>query len=323
MKAAVYHQNGGPEVFSYADVADPACPDDGLLIEVEVISVEGGDLVNREFGALTSIPHVVGYQCSGVVRQQGALVSGHWVGKRVVSITASGAYAELVVASPSQTWVVPDGLAMGLAAAIPVAFGTASECLFAFGGLKAGERVLIHAGAGAVGLAAIQLAKRAGAIVFATASSNERLDRLREYGLDVPINYAADDFVERVKEETNGRGVELVIDSVGGANLTRSVAALAYRGRAVFVGIAGRDPGAGFDPLCLWERCNSVQGFFFPSALPAEHQRCYAVVAGMLKGVAAGDLHVVIDRTLALRDAGEAHRHVMSRQAFGRVLLRP
>lgn len=322
MKAATYYQNGGPEVFRYEDVPEPVCTPDGLLIKIAAISIEGGDLISREMVPLLHTPHIVGYQCAGEIVGIGSQVKNRVVGQQVVTILESGSHAEFAVAPAIDTWIIPDGMEADVAAAIPVAFGTANECLFAFGNLQAGQTVLIHAGAGALGLAAIQLAKRAGAKVFATASSDSKLDRLRDYGMDVAINHTREDLVEIVKAQTGGEGADLVIDSLAGKNLARSVAALKYRGRAVVVGVSGRDAER-FDPVQLWANCNSLHGVYFPSALPHEHERNFAAVESLIGDVASGGLRVVIDSVVPLAEVRTAYEYVLSRKAFGRVLLRP
>jgi NADPH2:quinone reductase len=322
MKAAVYYTNGGPEVFRYEEVARPACAPDGVLIEVAVISVEGGDLISREYDVPASVPHIVGYQCAGVIVEVGDQVTNRHTGQRVVTIVPNGAYAEWVAASAAVTWLVPEGMDLESAASVPVAWGAAHECLFGFGNLQRGETVLIHAGAGAVGLAAIQLAKRAGATVLTTASGGERLARLAGFGADLAIDYVNEDFVAATKDFTGGVGVDMVVDSLAGDNLVRSIAALKYRGRVMQVGRSGRD-GVLLDPVALWANCNSVQGVFFPTSLPKEYARTHAAVTGMLADIAAGSLRVVIDRTFPLSQAEAAHRYILGRKAFGRVLLRP
>src|SRR5207302_2581584 len=128
---------------------------------------------------------------------------------------ASGCHAELVSVPAAATWVVPDDVDLVAAACVPIAFGTADDCLFEFGHLHAGETVLVQAGAGGVGLAAIQLAKRAGATVLATASSREKLARLDDFGMDTGIDYSERDWVDKVRASTGGKGVDLVVDSVG------------------------------------------------------------------------------------------------------------
>ena len=143
-----------------------------------------------------------------------------------------GSHAELASVPAQSVYAIPDGMSIEVAAGIPIEFGTADDCLFEFGHLQAGETVLVQAGAGGVGLAAIQLAKAAGAsVVIATASSDERLARLHEFGMDHGINYAHEDVAAKVRELTDGQGVDLVVDPVGGKTLEASIAALAYRGR--------------------------------------------------------------------------------------------
>jgi len=322
MKAAVYYQNGGPEVFRYEDIADPVCGPDDVVIRVEAISIEGGDLVNREIRPLARIPHIVGYQCAGTINEVGRNVSDRHVGDPVVAVLAWGSHAQYAVAPAVDTWTVPEGLDMGMAAAIPVAWGTAYECLFTAGNLQADQTVLIHAGAGALGLAAIQLAKRAGARVLATASDDSRLEQLKPFGMDFGINYKDDDFVEKVMIDTDGRGVDVVLDSIAGKNLTRSIQSLAYAGRAITVGVSGRDSEK-LDPLTLWRGNNSLHGVYFPSALDREHARVHGQVQEIIESAARGELQVVIDRGFALEQAEQAHQYVLSRRAFGRVLLWP
>jgi NADPH2:quinone reductase len=202
-----------------------------MLIKVEAISIEAGGTLNRLGGVMTSVPHIVGYQSADTVIEVGREVEGYKVGGRVVSVGVDGSHAQLRAASPSCSWKLPDGLPTLEAACVPVPFGTADGCLFQFGHLVEGETALIHAGAGVDGLAAIQLAKRAGARVLATASSDDRLERLKDLGLDEGINYVMIDFVVEARRLTDGKGVDVIVDSVGGATLQASLHALAYRGR--------------------------------------------------------------------------------------------
>jgi len=322
MKAAVYYKAGPPSVFRYEDVPDPECHPSGVLVDVKAISIEGGDTLNRAGGELASKPHIVGYQCAGVIREIGANVTDRVVGQPVVAVMGNGSHASMVSVPDAATWLVPEGLDLERAACVPIAFATADDCLFEFGHLKAGEAVLIQAGAGGVGLAAIQLAKRAGATVLATASSDEKLERLKEFGLDHGINYKAADFVAAAREITGGRGVDLVLDSVGGRTLSGSLHCLAYRGRAITVGQAGRDfsrPDIGL----LSTANRSLTGVSLAMEIALQPQRTRAMIDGHLRDVAAGSLKVVIDRSYPLSEAAEAHAYIESRQAFGRVLLMP
>jgi NADPH2:quinone reductase len=205
---------------------------------------------------------------------------------------------------------------------VPVAFGTAQECLFTAANLAEGQTVLIHAGAGGVGMAAIQLAKQAGATVISTASSDEKLERLRSLGLDHGINYATQSFVERAKELTDSRGVDVVLDSIGGQNLVDSVGVLAYRGTLVSVGVASR-AGSAIEAQSLWTQNNTLRGVYLGGAMLAEFPRVHKMIADLLDRVAAGELHVEIDRSFPLSEAAAAHEYVESRKAFGRVVMTP
>ena len=322
MKAAVIYENGGPEVLRYEDVPDPECPDGCVLIDVEGISIEGGDVLSRAGSPPPQTPWIVGYLAAGPVVEVGAGVEDRSVAERVVTLFAAGSHAARRAVPAMVTWPVPDGLDAAVAASVPVAFGTAYECLFTAGGLEAGQTVLIHAGAGGVGMAAIQLAKQAGATVLSTASSDEKLSRLEEFGLDHGINYASEDFAERVKELTDGAGANVILDSVGGETLAKSIGALAYRGTLVSVGVAGR-AGSEVEAQQLWQQNNTLRGVYLGGAMLTEYDRIHAMIGDLLGRVAAGELRVEIDRSFPLAEAAAAHAHIESRQAFGRVVMTP
>lgn len=322
MKAAVYYETGAPDVFRYEDVPDPVCGPGMVLIEVRAVSIEGGDTLNRAGGDMAGRPHIVGYQCGGVVRAVGDGARDRAVGQTVVAVMPHGSHAELVAVPAATTWVVPDGLDVRAAACVPIPFGTADDCLFEFGRLRAGETVLIHAGASGVGIAAIQLAKRAGATVLATASSEAKLAPLKALGLDHGINYRAVDFVGRVRELTSGNGADVIVDSIGGHTLEGSIEALAYRGRIAYVGSAGRD---GYRPNldALRPGNKTIVGIFLGAELVLQHARVHGMIARHLAALARGELQVLIDREYPLRDAAAAHAYIESREAIGRVLLVP
>lgn len=322
MKAAVIYENGAPDVLRYEDVPDPECPAGCVLIDVEAVSIEGGDLLARASSPPPSVPHIVGYLAAGTVVEVGAGVEAPVVGDRVVTLNAAGSHAAMRAVPAMATWRIPDGLDAARAACVPVAFGTAHECLFTAANLSAGQTALIHAGAGGVGMAAIQLAHQAGARVLSTASSDAKLERLTEFGLDHGINYASENFVERTRELTDGRGADVILDSVGGPNLLDSVGALAYRGTLVSVGVAGR-AGSNIEARSLWAQNNALRGVFLGGALLNEHPRVHAMIADLFEHIARGELRVEIDRTFPLADAAAAHAYIESRRAFGRVVMSP
>jgi NADPH2:quinone reductase len=322
MKAAVYYETGAPDVFRYEDVPDPLAGASDILVSVEAVSIEGGDTLNRLGGDMNAMPHIVGYQCAGTVIGVGPGVQRFAVGDRAVTVGIDGSHAQLRAVPEAFAWHIPEGLGTDEAACVPIPFGTADDCLFEFGHLAAGETALIHAGAGGVGIAAIQLAKRAGARVFATASSDDKLNRLKELGLDEGINYGRDDFVAEARRLTDGRGVDVIVDSVGGVTLQGSINALAYRGRCVTVGDAGRTSAERLDISNMRPNNQTLSGYFMGAELLL-FPRAHALVARHLDDVAKGALRVVIDRAFPLADAAAAHAYIESRQSFGRVVLIP
>ncbi len=320
MKAAVYYENGPPGVLKYEDVPDPTCAPNGIVIKVEAVSIEGGDTLNRQGGALMSKPHIVGYQAAGEVVQVGAEVRDFRVGDKAVTTGFNGSHAELRAVAARTAWKIPKGCDVKLAAVVPVPFGTAHDCLFEFGHLKAGETVLVQAGASGVGVAAIQLAKRAGARVLATASSDERLERLKPLGLDAGINYKTHNVPQEVMKLTDNKGVNLVVDSVGGSTLQGSILSLGYRGRVSMVGAAGREPmRVDVGPLMSGNR--TLSGVFLGAEIATD--RVHNMIQSLVNEVAEGKLKVLIDKTFPLSDAAGAHAYIESRKAVGRVLLIP
>ena len=320
MKAAVYYENGPPSVFKYEEVADPQLTPSGIIIRVEAVSIEGGDTLNRQGGPLITKPHIVGYQAAGEVVAVGAEVKEFKIGDKAVTTGFNGSHAELRAVAARTAWKVPSGCDVKLAAAVPVPFGTAHDCLFEFGRLKSGETVLVQAGASGVGVAAIQLAKRAGARVLATASSDERLERLKALGLDAGINYKTSDVVQSVMKLTDNKGVNLVVDSVGGSTLQGSILSLGYRGRVSMVGAAGREPMR-VDVGSLMGGNRSLSGVFLGAEIATD--RVHDMIQGLVNEVAAGTLKVLIDKTFPLSEAAAAHTYIESRKAVGRVLLIP
>ncbi|MDP9941339.1 quinone oxidoreductase family protein [Ectopseudomonas alcaliphila] len=319
MKAAVYDTAGDPSVLKYLDLPRPAIGPSDVLISVEAISLEGGDLINRRS---TPPPHpswVVGYAASGTVIEIGAGVRNRKVGERVVAFDMQGSHAELWPVPEARTWRIPDELDASDAAVVPISFGTAYHCLFTRGALKRGETVLVQAAAGGVGVAALQLAAQSGATVIAVASGAQRRGRLIELGADHVIDRASCDVVETVHKLTKGAGVDLVIDPVG-KTLQASLSSLAHEGRLVFVGNAG----GGSLTADLWPPMQANQtllGVFMGTLF--ERSTVRSNVDNMLKAVATGSLRSVIDRTFALSEAAIAHEYAEKEKPLGRIVIKP
>jgi NADPH:quinone reductase-like Zn-dependent oxidoreductase len=317
MKAAVYDSPGPPTVLRYADVPDPVCGPGDVLIAVEVISIEGGDLVNRRSTPQRS-SWIVGYAAAGTIVAIGENVRDRTVGQKVTAFDMQGSHAELWAVPASRTWLMPNDVDMAQAAALPISFGTARHCVITKGRLNEGETVLIQAAAGGVGLAAIQLAHQAGATVIAVAGGRERQTRLTELGATHVIDRFEQDVVGEVRRLTDGKGADLVIDPVG-STLQSSLSSLAVEGRLVFVGNAG----GGLD-VDLWsplQNNQTLHGVFMGSLF--ERRAVHRTVDELLEAVAERRLDVVIDKAFPLRDASKAHEYAETAKPLGRVVMTP
>lgn len=320
MKAALIRENGPPSVLSYEDVPDPVLQPDGVLIRVEAISLEGGDMLNRKMLPPASFPHIVGYQAAGTVEAVGPEVSKIRVGQRVAGFSFAGSHAELFAVSEAHAFPIPDGLDIKIAATIPVTFGTADDALFEFGRLQAGESVLIQGGAGGVGIAAIQLAKAAGAKVIATAFGEERAQALKQYGADQGIAYDKDNIAEKVLEFTDGKGADLIVDLAGGKSLATLLQAVAYRGRLSIVGFSSGDAPS----LSFWEiipKNLTIYGVLF--GLEMQTPRAHAMIERHMQAAQAGKFTMPIDRIFTLSEAAAAHEYGETQRPFGRIILAP
>jgi len=322
MKAAVYYEGGSPDVLRYEEVPDPEVGPHDVLIEVHAVSIEGGDVLARGRGPAGPTPYCGGYLAAGVIVKVGSDVKDREVGQRVTTADNGGSHASLRSVNSRSAWPIPDDMPFEVGACIPIPFGTADDSLFEFGRLQQGETVLIHAGASGTGLAGIQLAKRAGARVLATASSNDRLERLKNYGLDEGINYTEQDFEVVARELTDGRGPDLIVDSVGGHNLEKSLRCAAYRGRIISMGGVGRDEYQPDFSVMMGQNKTYVS-YFQGAELMYNGARARANVQRLIDEVGRGELEVVIDRQFKLSEAADAHAYIESRKAFGRVVLIP
>lgn len=320
MRAVVYDAHGAPDVLRMERLPIPECHRKGIVLRVAFASVEGGDLLDRSgnFAPLENQPLIIGRQAAGTIVAVGSEAAPFAVGQRVVAVRPNGSHAEYFAAPARTSWLIPDGLSMEKAAALPVAFATAHDALHHYGRVQPGEDVCIQAGASGVGIAAIQLARRSGARrIIATGSSAERLGRLAPFGADYTINYSKEDFVAEILRITEGKGVDVLLDTIGGESLHGSLQSMARSGRLVAIGQASRAPLI-VDLKALYAKGIVLSGF----KLDITNARIHAAVSGMLEAAARDELDVVVDRIFALEEAAAAHSYVESRKAFGRVLVR-
>ena len=345
MKAIVFSEQGSTEVLRYIDVPKPTLDADEVLVKVEACAVNYLDLHARrnrpeiaEKCQRGDTPHILGSDIAGTITEIGDTACGVAVGDRVVlapcipcgvctdchsgnenlcdtqeliGFQNNGGYAEYVKAPARNAIRIPDPLSAVHAAAMPIAYLTAWHMLMTRAELRPGEDILILGVGGGVGSAGLQIAKLTGARVFATASSDEKLARAKEMGADVTINYKDIDFSEVVLEATDGRGVDVVLEHVGAATWDQSIASLAKNGRLVSCGVTTGNIGT-INIRKLYQKQLTVMG----SALGTVTE-----LRTLVQLAAQGKLEPIIDRTLPLHRAAEAHVLLENRQNFGKVVL--
>lgn len=323
MKAIEASEFGGRDVLRVVDLDEPQPGAGEVRIDVEAVGVNFSEIMQRRgtyYGG-PEPPFVPGTEVAGRIDAVGEGVDRE-PGERVAALVSPehGAYREKAIAAAGIVFDVPDTLDLKQAAGMPVQFVTAHNCLFEWGGLEDGERVLIHAAAGGVGTAAVQLADGAGAEIFATASTGSKLDHAVDFGANHPINYTDEDFAAAVLDATDGEGVELVLDGVGGEVFESSLDVLVPFGRLVTYGVASGESSA-VDTRDVFFENRQVLGYHLGNALENEPGRVFSAVSSLSEAFADGDLEVAIDETFPLEEAAAAHEYVEGRNTTGKVIL--
>jgi NADPH2:quinone reductase len=323
MQTATVTAYGDPDTIELREADRPTPGPGEVTVEVKAAGVNFADTVQRRghYRGGPTPPYTPGMEVAGVVDAVGDGV-GREVGDRVTGFTEGGGYAEYAVANAAGLLDAPEGMGFAEAAGVPVQFLTAHNCLHEWGGLEAGERVLVHAAAGGVGTAAVQIAREADAEVFGTASTESKLELAAELGCDHPIQYTAVDFAERINELTDATGVDLVLDSVGGETTARSLDCLSEFGRLVAFGAASGEPGRPSTEQLLFAN-QTVHGYHLGRAMEQVPSRVLAAVPKLTNLLEAGDVRVVVGREFDLAEAAEAHRLIENRESSGKVVLRP
>ncbi|WLI46285.1 NAD(P)H-quinone oxidoreductase [Pseudomonas beijingensis] len=325
MKAINIRKFGAADVLELAEVANPEVRPDDLLVRVYAAGVNRADLTHRTGGY--GLPNfgdslIIGLEIAGEVIGKGNAVTGFEVGDRVMGVVGGGAYAELARIDYRMAMHIPAQLDYVHAAAIPEVFVTAHEAMMHLARLKAGDSVLIHAAAGGVGSAAVQLAYATGATVYATTEGS-KLARVEHLGADVAIDYKTQDFAEVIADKTQGRGVDVIIDFIGEPYFARNVASLARGGRLIQVGILG---GGGNVTVALEDilyRHLQIIGTVMKSRTqPEKHAMIKRFREHWLdRFEGAGSLEPVVDSTFALARAADAHRRMESSENVGKIIL--
>lgn len=325
MRAVVTSGAGGSEVLSVDEVSDPTPEPNEILIEVAAAGVNRADLHQREgnYPPPDGAPETIGLECSGRIVDMGAEVDNFEIGDEVCALLAGGGYAEQVTVPAAQVLPRPRGVDLVAAAALPEAACTVWANVFMLAALRPTEVFLVHGGTSGIGTIAIPLAKLLGATVITTARTEEKVERCRELGADVAINYREEDFAEAVLSATDERGADVILDIVGAEYLPRNVDALATEGRLVVIGLQGGRVGElDLGKLLRKRAAVLASGLRYRPALEkativsSVHEHVWPLIDD-------GHLTPVIDSVLSLDQVAEAHERMESSEHIGKILLTP
>jgi len=314
---------GGPDVLRPAKRAVPRPATGEVLVRVEAAGVNRPDLLQRQgkYPPPPGASDIPGLEIAGTIVEVGANAARWQSGDRVCALVAGGGYAEYCVAPAVQCLPIPGEMSVVSAAAVPETFFTVWTNLFRRGGLQAGERVLIHGGTSGIGTTAIQLAHSSEAIVFATAGSDVKCDACRRLGADVAINYRSEDFVEAIRRETSGAGVDVILDIVGGDYFSRNLEGLAVNGRLIQIGLQ-RGSQSSIDLGYVMRRRLTITGSTLRIRTVEEKgELARDIEANVWPLLASGRVGPVIDCTFALTSAAEAHRRLERSEHVGKIVL--
>ena len=323
MKAILIDEPGDETQMHVGEAVAPDLPGGAVRITVAGAGVNRADLLQRQgfYPPPPGASEILGLECSGVVSEMASGVAGVAVGDRVMALLSGGGYAEQVVVDAGSLMAVPDRVDLVEAAGLPEVLLTVFLNVFQIGGLEAGGTLLVHGGGSGIGTAAIQMAKAAGARIVVTAGSDEKCQRCLDLGADVAVNYREGDFSEAARSATEGRGVDVVLDSIGGPYLAANLSSLAVGGRLVIIGLMG---GAKAEiPLgaLLTKRLQVIGSTLRarPEAEKAALVRAFEARFG--DDLSEGRIRPIIDRVLPLAEAPEAHRIMKASTHFGKLVL--
>lgn len=324
MKAIVVDQPGNEDVMHVGEVEAPALRPGSIRIRVAAAGVNRADLLQRQghYPPPPGASEIIGLECAGEVIEVASDVTDWQTGERAMALLAGGGYAEEVVVHAGSAMRIPEAMDFEMAAGLPEVFLTSFLNIFQLAGLPDGGDVLVHGGGSGIGTATIQLVKASGGRCFVTAGSAEKCERCVLLGATRAINYREENFQEVVVKETGGRGVDVVLDSIGGSYLGQNLGSLAMGGRMVVIGLMGGATGELPLGLLLTKRLQ-ITGSTLRARPDSEKA---AIVNGLLErfgaDIEAGRIAPVIDRVLPLSDAPEAHRIIKASSHFGKIVLR-
>ncbi|MGW5648888.1 NAD(P)H-quinone oxidoreductase [Saccharopolyspora sp. NPDC003752] len=321
MRAITIREPGGPEVLDWTEVPDPRPGSGEVVVRVAAGAVNRADVLQRQglYPPPPGASEILGLECSGTIAVLGEGVDGWRVGDEVCALLSGGGYAEQVVVPAAQLLPVPEGVGLVAAAALPEVACTVWSTVVMGAGLRAGEVLLVHGGAGGIGTHAIQVGKALGATVAVTAGSAERLDQCRRLGADIAIDYREQDFVGELVEETGG--ADVILDNMGASYLDRNLDALATGGRLVIIGFQGGLTGELAIGKLMAKRASIASTALRPQPASDKGRIAAAVRESLWPLVERGSVRPVVGRTVPLAEAADAHRAMEAGGIFGKILL--
>ncbi|ALU67960.1 NAD(P)H-quinone oxidoreductase [Rhodococcus erythropolis] len=326
MYAITIDQPGGPEVMKWAQQPDPELPRGHVLVEVAATAVNRADLLQRQgfYPPPPGASDILGLECSGVIVELGEDVTGWSVGDEVCALLAGGGYAEKVAVPATQLLPVPAGVDLRVAASLPEVACTVWSNVVMRGGLRRGQVLLVHGGGGGIGTHAIQVGKALGARVAVTAGSEDKLNRCRELGADILINYRDSDFVASLAEATDNHGADVVLDNMGASYLGRNVDALAMDGHVVIIGMQGGRKGEVDIAKLMGKRGNITSTGLRGRPLTGPGGKADIVAdvrAKLWPLIADGSVQPIVSTELPITEAPLAHQLLDSPETVGKVIL--
>ncbi len=324
MKAILFDEPGDPSVMRLGEAPAPELEPGAIRIRVAATSVNRADLLQRQglYPPPPGASPILGLECAGEVAEVAPDVEGWRVGERAMALLPGGGYAEEVVVPASCAMRVPERVSLEQAGGIPEVFFTVFLNVFELAALPDGGSVLVHGGGSGIGTTAIQLVKRVGGTIIVTAGDDAKCERCLELGADRAVNYRDGDFVAAVREQTDGRGVDVVLDSIGARYLERNLAALAVEGRLVLIGLMGGSKSEIALATLLVRRLQLIGSTLRARSVADKAATIAGFEARFGAALAEGAIRPVIDRVLPLAQAAEAHRAVAASEHFGKVILR-
>ena len=325
MKAIIRTGDGGPEVLQLAEAPSPTPTATQILVDVHATALNRADTIQRR-GGYPPPPgesDIIGLEIAGTVSAMGdAVKGGISEGDRVFGLVGGGGYAEQAVIDYRMAMPIPEAWSFEEAAAVPEVFFTANENIFTLGKLSAGETILIHAGGSGVGSAGVQISQHAGATVFVTAGTPEKINRCKALGATEGINYKTTDFVAEIQRLTDGQGVDVVLDFIGAPYFDRNLSILKTKGRLLQVGLIGGSATEINLNTVMRNRLQIIGSVMRPQSIDEKIAITQRFVDRWLPELERGVLQPIIDTVFPLAEAAQAHEYMEANRNFGKIILR-